>query len=158
VIPFADGDTSIGFVLEKRYTRVNRGLSRKEMYDQVLATTPQLQHLLRNARPTLEVFGEGNWSYRARRFYGDRYLLVAHSSASVDPLFSSGILIAGNQAKLAAEHVDRALTDGDFSAERFASYETGCVAGMDLFKSLVLEFYAENLRGILVASSMNPAV
>src|SRR4029079_7506530 len=30
VIPFKDGDTSVGCVLEKSYTKVNRGLPKKE--------------------------------------------------------------------------------------------------------------------------------
>ena len=32
--------------------------------------------------------------------------------------------------------------DGDFAAERFAPYQEQCIAGMDIFKSLVHEFYS----------------
>mgnify|MGYP000305312515 CR=1 FL=1 len=31
---------------------------------------------------------------------------------------------------------------------RFASYQQSCIAGMDLFKDLVTEFYAKNLRAV----------
>jgi len=158
VIPFKDGDTSVGFVLEKSYTKVSRGLSRQEMYDQVLAGLPHLKQLMRSAKPILEVGSQANWSYRAKQFYGERLLMVGDAAAFVDPLFSTGVLLAINGAKFAAEHADAALTDGNFAADRFASYQEACVAGMDIFKSLVSEFYAENLRSILIASAVNPTI
>ena len=158
VIPFKDGDTSVGFVLEKSYTKVNRGLSRQEMFTQVLAGMPHLSKLLKDARPTMPVGSEANWSYRAKQFYGDRMLMVGDSAAFVDPLFSTGVLLAINGAKFAAEHADAALTDGDFSAPRFASYQEACISGMDIFKTLVAEFYAENLRAILMSSAVNPTI
>lgn len=158
VIPFKDGDTSVGFVLEKSYTKVNRGLSRQAMYEQVLAGLPHLTRLMRDARPLQEVGSQANWSYRCTQFYGDRLLLVGDAAAFVDPLFSTGVLLAINGAKCAAEHVDAALRDGDFSAQRFAAYQDFCISGMDLFKNLVTEFYAKSLRAVLMASAGNPTI
>jgi flavin-dependent dehydrogenase len=158
VIPFKDGDTSVGFVLEKRYTKINRGQRPGEMYQQVLATLPHLRHLMRDARPHFEVFSEANWSYRSTRYYDDRLLLVGDAAAFVDPLFSTGVLLAVNAARLAAEHVDRALAEGDFAAARFAPYQAQCEAETTMFRTLITEFYAENLRRLLIASSVNPTI
>lgn len=158
VIPFKDGDTSIGIVLEKSYTKVNRGLSRQEMYDQVLAGLPSLTGLMGSARQLQEVGSQANWSYRVTQFYGDRLLLVGDAAAFVDPLFSTGVLLAIHGAKFAAEHADAALRDGDFRAARFASYQQSCVSGMELFKNLVTEFYAKNLRAVLMASAVHPTL
>jgi flavin-dependent dehydrogenase len=158
VIPFKDGDTSVGVVLEKRYSKVNRGLSLQEMYWKVIDGLPHLKRIMEGARPILEVGSQSNWSYRSRVFYGDRMLMVGDSAAFVDPLFSTGVLFAIHGAKFAAEHIDSALTDGVFSAERFESYQAQCLAGMDIFKTLVTEFYAENLRRILMSSAVNPTI
>jgi flavin-dependent dehydrogenase len=158
VIPFKDGDTSVGFVLEKRYTKVNRGLSKLEMYEQVIGGLPHLSKLMSGAKRILEVDSQANWSYRATQFYADRVLLVGDAAAFVDPLFSTGVLLAVNGAKFAAEHIDSALTDGRYEAARFAAYQDQCAAGMDIFRTLVQEFYAENLRGILMSSAVNPTV
>lgn len=158
VIPFKDGDTSVGFVLEKSYTRVSRGQSKQQMYDQILDGLPALKRLMCDAKPLQEVGSQANWSYRVTQFYGDRLLLVGDAAAFVDPLFSTGVLLAIHGAKFAAEHADAALHDGNFSAERFASYQESCVAGMDLFKSLVTEFYAKNLRAVLLASAVHPTI
>jgi flavin-dependent dehydrogenase len=158
VIPFKDGDTSVGFVLEKSYTKLSRGLSKEEMYSKVLQSLPHLRRLVGDAEQILEVGSQANWSYRSRRFYGERLLLVGDAAAFVDPLFSTGVLLAINGARFAAEHIDSALTDGEFGAERFASYQDQCIAGMDIFKTLVSEFYAENLRRILMSSAVNPTI
>jgi flavin-dependent dehydrogenase len=158
IIPFKDGDTSVGMVFEKHYTKINRGLSPTEMYDQAIEQLPHLKHFLRNATRFLDVGTQGNWSYRSKQFYGDRMIMVGDSAAFVDPLFSTGVLFAINGAKFAAEAIDAALTDGNFAAERFAPYQEKCIAGMDIFKSLVYEFYSQNLRKLLLASAVNPTM
>jgi flavin-dependent dehydrogenase len=158
LIPFCDGDTSVGVVLEKSFTRVNRGSSPVAMMDQVLDGLPHLRHCLRSARRILPVGAQGNWSYRATQFYGERWLLVGDAAAFVDPLFSTGVLLAVYGAKFAAAHIDRALSDGDFSATRFAAYQEDCLRGMDLFKGLVHEFYSQSLRDLLLASARHPTV
>jgi flavin-dependent dehydrogenase len=159
VIPFSDGDTSLGVVLEKRFTKINRGASPEEMFYAALESTPYLrERVIGRAERVLPIQSNGNWSYRSRVFYGDRLLLVGDSAAFVDPLFSSGVLLAVSGARFAAEHIDAALTAGDFRAERFAPYQEQCLAGMDLFKGLIHEFYGENLRSLLITSAHNPTV
>jgi flavin-dependent dehydrogenase len=158
LIPFKDGDTSVGIVFEKSYTKVNRGLSAEQMYHQAIDQLPHLKKFLAHANRFLDVGSQGNWSYRSKQFYGDRLLMVGDSAAFVDPLFSTGVLFAINGAKFAVQHLDAALTDGDFSAARFAKYQDECTAGMDIFKDLVHEFYSENLRKLLLSSGQNPTM
>ena len=158
MIPFKDGDTSIGLVFEKSYTKANRGLSSPALLEAALEQLPHLKRYLKNATRILDVGAQGNWSYRAKQFYGERLLLVGDSAAFVDPLFSTGVLFAVHGARFAAAHLDAALGDGDFSAERFAPYQDECARGMDLFKTLVSEFYSENLRKVLLASAQNPTI
>lgn len=158
LIPFKDGDTSVGIVFEKSYSRSLRGLSSQQMMEQAIDGLPHLKSYLKNAERFLEVGAQGNWSYRAQQFYGDRLLMVGDAAAFVDPLFSTGVLFAIHGAKFAAAHIDAALADGDFSAARFAPYQDDCARGMDLFKGLVHEFYAQNLRKVLMASAQNPTI
>jgi flavin-dependent dehydrogenase len=158
MIPFKDGDTSVGMVFEKSFTKVHRGLSTEQMMDAAVEQLPYLKRYLKDATRLLPVGAQGNWSYRATQFYGDRLLLVGDAAAFVDPLFSTGVLFAVYGARFAAQHLDAALTDGDFSAARLAPYQEQCVAGMDIFKGLVHEFYSQNLRKLLLSSARNPTV
>jgi flavin-dependent dehydrogenase len=158
MIPFKDGDTSIGMVFEKSFTKIHRGLSAEQMMDAALVELPYLRRHLKDASRCLPVGAQGNWSYRSTHFYGDRLLLVGDAAAFVDPLFSTGVLFAVYGARFAAQHLDAALSDGDFSATRLAPYQEQCIAGMDIFKGLVHEFYSQNLRKLLLASARNPTV
>ena len=158
MIPFNDGDTSVGIVFEKSFTKANRGQSSQQLMEQAIEQLPHLKHYLRNATRFLDVGAQGNWSYRSSSFYGERLLMVGDSAAFVDPLFSTGVLFAINGAKFAAAHIDAALTDGNFAADRFAPYQDECIKGMDIFKGLVHEFYSQNLRQVLLASAQNPTI
>src|SRR6476646_902759 len=158
MIPFKDGDTSVGMVFEKNYTKAQKGLSSQQLMESALEHLPHLKHFLRDATRILDVGAQGNWSYRSTQFYGERLLMVGDSAAFVDPLFSTGVLFAINGAKFAAAHIDAALTDGNFAADRFAPYQDECIKGMDIFKGLVHEFYSQNLRQVLLASAQNPTI
>lgn len=158
LIPFNDGDTSVGIVFEKAYTKTHRGESSEELMAGAIAGLPHLSRYLAQAERILPVGAQGNWSYRSSQFYGDRLLMVGDAAAFVDPLFSTGVLFAIHGAKFAAAHIAAALDDGDFSAARFAAYQDDCIRGMDLFKGMVHEFYSENLRQVLLASAQNPTI
>jgi flavin-dependent dehydrogenase len=158
MIPFKDGDTSVGIVFEKSFSKAQRGASAEQMMTDTIAQLPNLGRYLAAAERFIPVGAQGNWSYRATQFFGDRLLLVGDAAAFVDPLFSTGVLFAVHGAKFAAAHIDRALTDGDFSAASFQPYQDECVRGMDLFKGLVHEFYSQNLRKVLLASARSPTI
>ena len=158
MIPFKDGDTSVGIVFEKSFSKAQRGSSAEQMMMDTIAQLPNLSRYLAAAERLIPVGSQGNWSYRSTQFYGERLLMVGDAAAFVDPLFSTGVLFAVHGAKFAAAHIDRALGDGDFSAASFAPYQDECVRGMDLFKGLVHEFYSQNLRKVLLASARNPTI
>jgi flavin-dependent dehydrogenase len=159
MIPFNDGDVSVGMVFEKHFTMVNRGASPGEMMCQAMAATPHLVARMKHAKPLLPVGSQANWSYRASKFWaGPRTAMVGDAAAFVDPLFSTGVLLAANGAKFCAEAVHDALAANDFSEGRFQAYQDKCTAGMDIFKTLVHEFYAQNLRKVLIVSARNPTV
>jgi len=156
-IPFKGKLTSVGCVLEKSFTRERRGMSAEEMFMAALAQTAAMQKLLEGARRVRPIHSTGNWSYRCTQFYGDRFLLVGDAAGFIDPLFSTGVLMAVHGGRFAAQAIHGALAAGDLSAERFAPYEQQAVAGADLFKRLVHEFYGESLRKLLVHSAAHEA-
>ncbi len=157
-IPFKGNVTSIGVVFEKEYTMARRGKSPEELFEGAIAEQKEIKKILAGATRVRPIDTTGNWSYRSRQYYGDRFLLVGDAAAFIDPLFSTGVLMAMMGGKFAAEAIDEAHAAGDFRAERFAHYQGKAVAGADLFKKLVHEFYGENLRRLLLASGQNPTM
>lgn len=157
-IPFLGTLTSIGCVLQKDFTRGRRGMSADEIFAEALAATPAMQRLLSGAKRVRPVGTTGNWSYRCRQYYGDRFLMVGDAAAFIDPLFSTGVLMAMQGGRFAAAAIHQAIAAGDLSADRFANYQQQAIQGADLFKRLVHEFYGESLRKLLVHSAAQPTI
>jgi len=156
-IPFVGKVTSIGCTLQRHFTVERRGKSAEEIFNDALAATPVMQKLLAGATRVRPIGTTGNWSYRCKQFYGDRFLLVGDAAGFIDPLFSTGVLMAVQGGRFAAQAIHDALLAGDTSAERFAAYQDQAVQGADLFKKLVHEFYGESLRKLLVHSAAHDA-
>ncbi|MSP58936.1 MAG: NAD(P)/FAD-dependent oxidoreductase [Myxococcales bacterium] len=157
-IPFKGNITSVGVVFEKEYTMARRGKTPQELFEGAVAEQREIKKILAHATRVRPIDTTGNWSYRSKCFHGDRYLIVGDAAAFIDPLFSTGVLMAMAGGKFAAEAIDTALTAGDFRSDRFADYQERCLAGADLFKKLVHEFYGEDLRRLLIHSGDNPTM
>ena len=56
-------------------------------------------------------------------------------------MFSSGVFLALRSGELAADVVDAALTEGDYSAARFAEYGEQMCCGIEAMRRLVYTFY-----------------
>jgi hypothetical protein len=56
-------------------------------------------------------------------------------------VFSSGVFLALRSGELAADVVDAALKEGDYSAERFAGYGEQICYGIESMRRLVYTFY-----------------
>jgi flavin-dependent dehydrogenase len=83
----------------------------------------------------------GEYSYRSRHCAANGLVLIGDAFAFLDPVFSSGVFIALRSGEMAADEVDRALTDGDYSAERFAGYGAELCRGIEAMRRLVYSFY-----------------
>src|SRR3972149_9752261 len=69
------------------------------------------------------VHAVADFSYESTRFVGDRFLIVGDAAAFIDPVFSSGVLMAMSSAKDAAKAIHSAFQNGDFSAQALSPYE-----------------------------------
>ncbi len=104
-IPLADGTTSIGAVVWPRYLKSRVG-SVREFFFSTIALCPPLAERLSAATVTSEVEATGNYSYSCDRSYGKNYLMIGDAFAFIDPVFSSGVMMAMNSGMAAAETVD----------------------------------------------------
>jgi flavin-dependent dehydrogenase len=85
----------------------------------------------------------GEYSYRSRYCAKNGLVLVGDAFAFLDPVFSSGVFIALRSGEMAADIVDEALTDGNYSAERFEKYGADLCRGIEAMRRLVYTFYDE---------------
>jgi flavin-dependent dehydrogenase len=106
-IPLADGTTSVGVVAWPYYMK-SRKKPLREFFLDTLALCGQISERLLSAELVSEVEATGNYSYSCDRpsGAGENYLLVGDAYAFVDPMFSSGVMMAMTTAVTAAETID----------------------------------------------------
>ncbi len=140
-IPLADDEVSVGVVGDVDYLIRGRRGDPRGIFDQELAICPALIPRLRNARRILEVKTLNEISYLNKQSTGDGWLLCGDAFGFLDPIYSSGVLLALRSAELAADTVVAALDENDTSSERLGVFAPRVLAGMAAFRELVYAFY-----------------
>jgi flavin-dependent dehydrogenase len=121
-IPITDTITSIGVVTQKkRFAQAGSG--REAFFWEMADSRPELASELRRCQRVRPFKVEGDYSYAMREICGDRYVLIGDAARFVDPIFSSGVSVALNSARLASKDIIAAYEKGDFRKERFGDYE-----------------------------------
>jgi flavin-dependent dehydrogenase len=107
-IPLADGATSVGAVVWPRYMRT-REVPVRDFFLSTIAMCPPLAERLRAASLASEVEATGNYSYACERSCGSNFLMIGDAYAFIDPVFSTGVMLAMNGGAAAAETADICL-------------------------------------------------
>ncbi|UJR78257.1 NAD(P)/FAD-dependent oxidoreductase [Sandaracinus amylolyticus] len=110
--------TSVGLNLDPR-VHPPTGLPADEEFRRFVARYPALAKQFENAHPIREWVSTDRLQFSSTRVVGDRYCLMPHAFAFVDPLFSSGLGISMGAINMLAWRLIEAKKDGDYSTERF---------------------------------------
>lgn len=108
-IPLTDGVTSVGAVAWPYYFKTRKGKSLNEFLLETIALCPALQARLQHAQLVSEAEAAGNYTYVCDHVHGENYLLVGDAYTFIDPVFSSGVMLAMKSAFAAADTVDTCL-------------------------------------------------
>jgi flavin-dependent dehydrogenase len=117
-IPLKDGITSVGAVVWPYYMKTRKKPVRDFLLD-TIALCPRLAERLAGAELVEEPTATGNYSYECAECQGDNHVLLGDAYAFIDPVFSSGVLLAMNSGFAGADVVDARLR-GDAAAEKRA--------------------------------------
>lgn len=116
-IPLHDDIISVGVVSAYDYLFKNRDTSDFEkLYFEEVARCPGLQPRIANATRCDIFRAQKEYSYKATRGAGDGWVLVGDAYGFLDPLYSSGVLLALVSGQMAADAVADGLATGDTSA------------------------------------------
>ncbi len=139
-IPLANDIVSVGVVADKDYLMRSTKDLKEIFYSQVAQNVWIQDHLAKG-----EQFGPfritGEYSYRSKYCAADGLILAGDAFAFLDPVFSSGVMLALRSGELAADAADPALTDGDFSGARFTEYGAEFCKRIESMRRLVYAFY-----------------
>lgn len=142
MFPLAEGRTSIGVVQLDAGDR--RGPVRPD-FDGELARCEALAPLLAGARRISEVRNERDWSWRMRSVAGPGWLAVGDAAGFIDPVLSTGVMLALHSAWHAASTV-LALRSGADEAVALASYREHHATMFGDLLRMVRFYYQQNLH------------
>ncbi len=93
MIPLPDQVMSVGFVGNKDAFKDRRG-DMTAFFEQRVRNSPTVSARMAQAERISDVTATGNYSYRSRTAWGERYMMIGDAFAFLDPIFSTGVLLA----------------------------------------------------------------
>jgi flavin-dependent dehydrogenase len=139
-IPQHDEQVSVGVVAPFDYLFKNRG-SYAEVYDEEVENCPAVKERVSKGTRAAGYFATKDYSYRATKVAGDGWVMIGDAWGFLDPLYSSGVLLALKSGEFAADAIVEGLANGDTSAAQLGKWGPEFNEGVDRMRRLVCEYY-----------------
>ena len=114
-IPQHDHTISVGVVAPFDYLFKGRG-SHEKVYDEEVEACPAIKERISIGKRAVGYFATKDYSYRSKQVAGPGWVLIGDAFGFLDPLYSSGVLLALKSGELAADAIAEGLHKGDVSA------------------------------------------
>lgn len=123
IFPLHGGRANVGIGMLSSVV-ARRRINLRHTLEELLTTDPLLRKRFINARPLESVKGHGlPLGSTKRKLSGDRFLLVGDAASLIDPFTGEGIGNAIRSGRVAADHIVRCFSAGDFSAQFNRAYD-----------------------------------
>jgi flavin-dependent dehydrogenase len=132
---------SVGVVAEGKYLTRDGVREPKDIFHREIEQNAWIKEHLAVGAQTGPYYLTSEFSWRSRYCAADGLLLAGDSFGFLDPVFSSGVMLALKSGALAADVIRAAFDAGDFSAERFTEYGRVMREGLENMRKLVYAFY-----------------
>jgi flavin-dependent dehydrogenase len=143
-IPLHDDLVSVGVVAEGKYLTRQGVKDPKTIFHREVKENLWIQDRLSVGQQTGDYYITSEYTHHAKHCYRDGLLLVGDAFCFLDPVFSSGLMLALKSGVLAADSVHEAIVAQDFSPARFENYGRTLREGIENMRKLVYAFYEEN--------------
>lgn len=155
VIPFSNGNTSVGFVGDPEFFKQYQG-SNEEQLRALIASQPYLSERFKDVEMLFEPKTIEAWSTTSNAFYGDGFVLTGNVTEFLDPVFSSGVTLATVSSQMAAHLVIRKLNGETIDWEK--EYTEPMMQGVNTFRTYVMAWYDGTLDTIFFADKPNEEI
>jgi len=139
-IPQHNNVVSVGVVAPFDYLFKNR-VSHEQTYQEEVDQCPAVRERVSIGRRVTGYFATRDYSYRAKAVAGSGWVLVGDAWGFLDPLYSSGVLLALRSGEMAADAIVEGLGAGDTSAAQLGKWGPAFNTGVDRMRRLVCEYY-----------------
>ena len=143
-IPLENDITSVGIVADPDYLVKDRGQDLARIFQEEVEKCDACYQRVRGAEQVDKVYAITDYSYRSQHCAGDGFIIIGDAYGFLDPIYSSGVLLAFAMAELAADAIHQAFQHNDFSGARLGSFQPKLDKGIESMRKLVYAFYAED--------------
>ncbi|MBC8326131.1 MAG: tryptophan 7-halogenase [Verrucomicrobia subdivision 3 bacterium] len=143
-IPLHDDRASVGVVAEGKYLSRDGVRDPKAMLEREIENNQWVKDNLAPATQIGEYYITNEFTHHSRHCGTHGLLLLGDAFCFLDPVFSSGLMLALKSGVMAADAAHEALEANDLSPERFTEYATDLREGIENMRKLCYAFYNEN--------------
>lgn len=143
-IPQHNDMVSVGVVAEGKYLTRGGIKDPQAIFQREVGENLWIQDHLSVGQSTGDYYITSEYSFHSRHCGCEGLLLVGDAYCFLDPVFSSGILLALKSGVMAGEDVHVALARNDFSPKWFECYAQSMRQGIENMRKLVYAFYDPN--------------
>ncbi|HXP59756.1 MAG TPA: NAD(P)/FAD-dependent oxidoreductase [Dongiaceae bacterium] len=134
---------SVGVVAEGKYLTRDGVKEPREIFNREIQQNAWIAEHLACGAQVGSYYLTSEFSWRSRYCAADGLLVAGDAFGFLDPVFSSGVMLALKSGSLAADAIKAAFDAHDFSAERFVEYGRTLCEGLENMRKLVYAFYDE---------------
>jgi geranylgeranyl reductase family protein len=142
-IPLENDITSVGIVANPDYLVKGRGQDLAKIFHEEIEKCEAVRRRVDGAERADKIYSILDYSYRSKQCAGNGFMLIGDAYGFLDPIYSSGVLLALKMAELAADAIHDAFKHQDFSAERLGQFQPKLDRGIESMRKLVYAFYTE---------------
>ncbi|HEY7546957.1 MAG TPA: NAD(P)/FAD-dependent oxidoreductase [Blastocatellia bacterium] len=143
-IPLENDITSVGIVADPDYLVKGRGQDLAKIFHEEIEKCEPCRRRVEGAERVDKIYSILDYSYRSKQCAGDGFMLIGDAYGFLDPIYSSGVLLALKMAELAADAIHDAFNSDDFSARRLGQFQAKLDRGIESMRKLVYAFYDED--------------
>ncbi|MFT4543772.1 MAG: flavin-dependent dehydrogenase [Bacteroidia bacterium] len=156
VIPFHNGNTSLGFVGNKKYFSefLEEGSDITASFNNMFEHSIKFKERFKDRDFLWEPKVHKDYTRSSEKFFGDRFVLTGNTTEFLDPVFSSGVAFATESGLKAAKLVDCELNGEKVDWQK--NYVDHLEYGIDVFRTYVKEWYSGDLQKIFFHANINP--
>lgn len=157
VIPFSNGNTSVGFVAEPEELERFEGASIEEKFRNIVASKPELRERFgAEVQMVFEPQIIRGYSAKIKKMYGEKFVLAGNATEFLDPVLSSGVMFAIESGTLAGELTHKHLSGEKVDWEN--DYTARIQRGIEVFRTYVLSWYNGDLPTIFFSKNPDPTI
>ncbi|RYD23706.1 MAG: FAD-dependent oxidoreductase [Verrucomicrobiaceae bacterium] len=140
LIPLEKDKTSVGLVIDAADFKA-LGKKPQQVFDEAMADTPAISKRFVNAEMKDEMRVIVDFSYKNHTLASPRVVRVGDSSGFIDPMFSSGVLLAMTSGQQGARVIHEALETGGAFTAGMKRYEKDNRKRIAIYWEFIENFY-----------------